>query len=154
MAGEPLITVIGNLTADPETRDAGTQKVTSFTIAQTPRVKSGDGFEDGEPTFFRASVWGELGLHCAATLSKGSRVIALGGMRTRSYEKDGVSRSSTELNVEAIGPELRFATATVERAQAGGGGGRQQQQRPARQQPQQPSQQWSAPGAYDDETPF
>lgn len=155
MAGEPLITVVGNLTADPEIRDAGSQKVASFTVAQTPRVKVGDAFEDGEATFFRCSAWGSLGENVAASLSKGSRVIVQGGMKTRSYEtKEGEKRSSLEITVEAIGPELRFSTAQVERA--GGGGGRRAAAAPQGRRAAEPAAQpqWSQPGAYDDETPF
>jgi single-strand DNA-binding protein len=155
MAGETVITVIGNLTSDPETRQAGGASVVSFTIASTPRTfdKQSNEWKDGEALFLRASAWRELGEHVAASLTKGSRVIAQGRLTQRSYEKDGQKRQSVELEVDAIGPELRYATVSVERA----GGNRNQAARQEQfraQAPQQPQQQQWAAAAYDDETPF
>lgn len=119
MAGEPQIIVIGNLTADPELRH--TQQglaVVNFTIASTPRDKGeGESWKDGEPTFFRASCWRDLAEHVAASLLKGQRVIAYGRMRTRTYEtKEGEKRSDLVLEVEAIGPDLRYAVCTTVKA--------------------------------------
>lgn len=161
MAGETVITIIGNLTADPELRttSAGAQ-VASFTIASTPRSwnRNTGQFEDGQALFMRCSAWRDLAEHCANSLAKGMRVIAQGRLTQRSYEaKDGTQRTVVELQVDEIGPSLRHATAQVQKMQSGGyqggnanGGGYQQPQQ-AQQQPYQPQQQsqgadpWAAP---------
>ena len=127
MAGETVITVVGNLTADPELRytQSGTP-VANFTIASTPRTfdKASGEWKDGEALFLRASVWRDFAEHVAGSLTKGMRVIAQGNLRQRSYEtKEGEKRTSIELDVQEIGPSLRYATAQVTRAsgqQAGG----------------------------------
>lgn len=159
MPGEAQITIVGNLTADPETRQVGNGTVTSFSVAQTPRVKQQDGsYGDGEPTFYRVSAWRELGEHAAASLTKGSRVIVMGAFSSRSYEVNGEKRVSNEVTAEALGPELRFAVAIPQRD--GGGrspAGNSQPQQRAQQAPRQqqaPAQQAWASGGYDDETPF
>lgn len=115
-----MVTVVGNLTADPELRwtQAG-HAVAGFTIASTPRVfdKTRGEYVDGDTLFLRASAWRDLGEHVAASLSKGMQVIAVGKLKQRSYEtKDGEKRTSIELDVDEIGPSLRFATAQVTRA--------------------------------------
>ncbi|RLP73649.1 single-stranded DNA-binding protein [Mycetocola tolaasinivorans] len=131
MAGETVITVVGNLTSDPELRY--TQKgdaVANFTIASTPRNfdRQSNEWKDGEGLFLRASVWREFAEHVAASLAKGSRVIATGRLKQRSFEtKDGEKRTSIELEVDEIGPSLRYATAQVSRAQSSGGGARSPQ---------------------------
>jgi len=115
MAGDTVITVIGNLTADPELRY--TQNgiaVANFTIASTPRSfdRASGEWKDGEALFMRASVWREFAEHVASSLTKGSRVVASGRLRQRSYEtKEGEKRTSIELDVDEIGPSLRYATA-------------------------------------------
>lgn len=125
MTGETVITVVGNLTADPELRY--TQNgipVAGFTIASTPRQldrQSGE-WKDGEPLFLRATAWRDLGEHVAASLKKGARVIASGRLRQRGYQdRDGNTRTAIELEVEEIGPSLRYATATVARVAASHG---------------------------------
>jgi single-strand DNA-binding protein len=123
MAGETIITVVGNLTADPELRyTQNGVAVANFTIASTPRAldrQSGE-WKDGDPLFMRASVWREFAEHVASSLTKGARVVATGRLRQRSYEtKEGEKRTSIELEVDEIGPSLRYATAQVQR-QAGG----------------------------------
>ena len=120
MAGEPLITVIGNLVADPEPRvsQAGKSWVT-FRMAQTPRVKDQQAgtWGDGTATWFSCRAYGELADNIAASLMKGQRVIVLGRMSTREYtDQQGNQRSSLDLEVEAMGPELRFHVATPVRA--------------------------------------
>ena len=129
MAGETIITVVGNLTADPELRyTQGGLAVANFTIASTPRTfdRQANDWKDGEALFLRASVWREFAEHVAGSLTKGSRVIATGRLKQRSYEtKEGEKRTSIELEIDEIGPSLRYATAQVTRA-AGGGGGRGQ----------------------------
>jgi single-strand DNA-binding protein len=120
MAGETTITVVGNLTSDPELRyTQNGLAVANFTIASTPRsfdARAND-WKDGDALFLRASVWREFAGHVAATLTKGSRVIATGRLRQRSYEtRDGEKRTSIELDVDEIGPSLRYATAQIVRA--------------------------------------
>jgi single-strand DNA-binding protein len=127
MAGETIITVVGNLTADPELRyTQNGLAVANFTIASTPRTfdRQANDWKDGEALFLRASVWREFAEHVAGSLSKGSRVIATGRLKQRSYEtKEGERRTAIELEVDEIGPSLRYATAQVTRSSGGGGGG-------------------------------
>jgi single-strand DNA-binding protein len=129
MAGETIITVVGNLTSDPELRyTQNGLAVANFTIASTPRTfdRQANDWKDGEALFLRASVWREFAENVAGTLTKGSRVVATGRLKQRSYEtKEGEKRTSIELEIDEIGPSLRYATAQVARA-AGGGGGRGQ----------------------------
>lgn len=154
MAGETVITIVGNLTADPETRttqNGGT--VCNFTIASTPRQynsQSGQ-WEDGPALFLRCSAWRDLATHCAQSLAKGMRVIAQGRLQQRSYQaQDGSNRTVIELQVDEIGPSLKYATAQVQKMQSGGyqganGGGYQQPQQ-AQQQSQAPADDpWNAP---------
>jgi single-strand DNA-binding protein len=124
MAGETIITVVGNLTADPELRyTQNGVAVANFTIASTPRLfdrPSGE-WKDGEALFMRASVWREFAEHVASSLTKGSRVIATGRLRQRSYEtKEGEKRTSIELEVDEVGPSLRYATAQIQRQSSSG----------------------------------
>ncbi|MFE4080302.1 single-stranded DNA-binding protein [Paenarthrobacter sp. YIM B13468] len=129
MAGETTITVIGNLTADVELRfTPGGSAVANFTIASTPRSfdRQANEWKDGETLFLRASVWREAAENVAESLTKGMRVIASGRLKSRSYEtKEGDKRTVIELEVDEIGPSLRYANAKVNRAQrnnAQGGG--------------------------------
>lgn len=120
MTGETPLTVVGNLTADPELRytQSGTA-VASFTIASTPRFfdKQSNEFKDGEAMFLRCTAWRDFAEHIAASLVKGSRVVAQGVLQAHSWEtKDGEKRTGLELKVEALGPDLRYATAQVVRA--------------------------------------
>jgi single-strand DNA-binding protein len=122
MAGEPTITVVGNLTADPDLRhtSAGVA-VLDFTVASTPRIydrESGE-WKDDDTLFLRCSVWRQAAENAAQSLTKGTRVIVHGRLRQRSFEtKEGDKRTVVELDVDAIGPELRYASAKVSR---GGG---------------------------------
>ena len=120
MAGETVITVVGNLTSDPELRyTQNGLAVANFTIASTPRTfdRASNEWKDGEALFLRASVWREFGEHVASSLTKGSRVMAQGRLKQRSYEtKEGEKRTSMELEIDEIGPSLRYATAQVTRA--------------------------------------
>jgi single-strand DNA-binding protein len=117
MAGETELTIMGNLTADPELRTLGDgTPVASFTIASTPRTfnRNSNQWEDGQALFMRCSAWRDLANHCASSLSKGMRVIARGRLRQRSYTaNDGSNRMVVELTVDEIGPSLRYATAQV-----------------------------------------
>jgi single-strand DNA-binding protein len=125
MAGETVITVVGSLVADPELRftpsGAG---VANFTVASTPRTldrQTGE-WKDGEPLFLRCQAWRDLGEHVAESLTRGARVIVQGRLKQRSYEtKEGEKRTVYELEVDEIGPSLRYATATVTKAQGSGG---------------------------------
>jgi single-strand DNA-binding protein len=125
MAGETVITVVGNLTADPELRYTQSGlAVVNLTIASTPRTfdKQTNQMKDGDPLFLRASAWREFAEQIAGSLGKGMRVIAQGRLVQRSYEtKEGEKRTSMELEIDSIGPDLRWATASVQRANAGGG---------------------------------
>lgn len=123
MAGEIVLTVVGNLTADPEVRyTQGGKAVANFTIASTPRIfdKQKNEWVDGDPVFLRCSVWGDYAENVSVSLTKGMRVIAQGRYSQRAYEdRDGNKRTSTELSVDEIGPSLRYAQAAVQRVQRG-----------------------------------
>lgn len=119
MAGETLITVIGNLTADPELRftPAGAA-VSNFTVASTPRHfdKAANEWRDAETMFLRCAIWREAAEYVAESLKKGTRVIVQGRLKARTYEdKAGEKRTVYELDVEEVGPSLRYAAATVKR---------------------------------------
>ena len=127
MANDTVITVIGNLTADPELRftQSGVA-VASFTIASTPRTfdRQSNEWKDGEALFLRCSIWRDAAENVAESLEKGSRVIAQGRLKQRSFtDREGNNRTSIELDVDEIGPSLRYATAKANRVQRGGGGG-------------------------------
>lgn len=167
MAGETVITVVGNLTADPELRyTQNGLAVANFTIASTPRSfdRASNDWKDGDTLFLRASVWREFAEQVAGSLTKGSRVIATGRLKQRSYEtKEGEKRTSIELEVDEVGPSLRYATAQVTRTSSsreGGGAGRgQSADEPwAASAPASSSSgggdAWNTPGSHSDETPF
>lgn len=145
MTGETIVTLVGNLTADPELRytQNGTP-VANFTIASTPRTfdRQANEWKDGDALFLRASVWREFAEHVAGSLTKGMRVIATGRLRQRSYQdKEGQNRTAIELEVDEIGPSLRYATAHVTRAASNAQGGAQRSAA-AQQEP------WSTPQPY------
>ena len=127
MAGETVITIIGNLTADPELRftQSGTP-VASFTIASTPRTfnrQTGE-WENGQALFMRCSAWNALAENVAESLTKGTRVIAQGRLQQRSYtDREGQQRTVVEMQVDEIGPSLRYAKAQITRQSRGGGQG-------------------------------
>jgi len=155
MAGETVICVVGNLTADPELRYTQSGlAVANFTIASTPRNfdRASSEWKDGEALFLRASCWREFAEHVASSLAKGSRVVAQGRLRQRSYETaEGEKRTSLELELDEIGPSLRYATAQVVRAPRDGARPAQQSE-PAAAAGGEP---WAPPaGNYADETPF
>ena len=166
MAGETVITVIGNLTADPELRFTPSgAAVANFTVASTPRTfdRQSQEWKDGEALFLRCNVWRQAAENVAESLTRGSRVIVSGRLKQRSFEtKEGEKRTVIELEVDEIGPSLRYATAKVTRPRAvraaaasaaavaaavgggfgggGGGGGA--------------SDPWSTPAGPSDEPPF
>lgn len=127
MTGEPIVTVIGNLTADPELRftPAGAA-VANFTIASTPRTfdRQSNEWKDGETLFLRCSLWREAAENVSESLTKGMRVMAQGMLKARSYDtKEGDKRTVMEFEVDEIGPSLKYATAKVNRTSRGNGEG-------------------------------
>jgi single-strand DNA-binding protein len=127
MAGDTVITIIGNLTADPELRFTPSgAAVANFTVASTPRTfdRQTNEWKDGETLFMRCSVWRDAAENVAESLQRGTRVIVAGRLKSRSYEtKEGEKRTVVEMDVDEIGPSLRSATAKVNKTQRGGGGG-------------------------------
>ncbi|MGW5267286.1 single-stranded DNA-binding protein [Rhodococcus sp. NPDC003994] len=125
MAGETTLTIVGNLTADPELRftPAGAA-VTNFTVASTPRHfdKNTQEWKDGDALFMRCNIWREAAENLAESLTKGARVVVTGRLIQRSYEKDGQKRSVIELEVDEVGPSLKYAVAKVAKAARNGGG--------------------------------
>jgi single-strand DNA-binding protein len=127
MAGETVITVVGNLTGDPELRFTPSgAAVANFTIASTPRNfdKNSNEWKDGDTLFLNCSIWRQAAENVAESLQKGMRVVAQGRLKQRSYEtREGEKRTVVELDVEEVGPSLKYATAKVARVQRSGGGG-------------------------------
>ncbi len=179
MAGETVITVVGNLTDDPELRFTPSgAAVANFTVASTPRTlnKQTNEWEDGEAMFLRCSVWRQAAENVAESLQKGARVLVNGRMRARTWEtREGEKRTSFEIDVDEIGPSLKWATAKVIKAGRSGGGGGYSggggQQSPAANDPwatSAPSQQggaggggrppgedpWATPGVTSEDPPF
>ncbi|MFY1595436.1 single-stranded DNA-binding protein [Micromonospora sp. WMMD737] len=127
MAGDTTITVIGNLTDDPELRfTPNGAAVAKFRIASTPRFldKASGEWKDGEPLFLACTIWRQAAEHVAESLQRGARVIVSGRLRQRSYEtREGEKRTVIELEVDEIGPSLKYATAKVQKMSRSGGGG-------------------------------
>ena len=127
MAGETVITVVGNLTGDPELRFTPSgAAVANFTIASTPRQfdRQTNEWKDGDTLFLSCSIWRQAAENVAESLQKGMRVVAQGRLKQRSYEtREGEKRTVVELDVEEVGPSLKYATAKVARVQRSGGGG-------------------------------
>ena len=127
MAGETVITVVGNITADPELRfTANGAAVANFTVASTPRTfdRQTNDWKDQETLFLRCSAWREMAENVAETLSRGTRVIAQGRLRSRTFDtKEGERRTVFELDVDEVGPSLRYASASVTKNERGGGYG-------------------------------
>lgn len=125
MAGDTIITLVGNLTADPELRWTNSgAAVASFTVASTPRTfnRQANEWQDGETLFVRCSAWRDMAENVADSLNKGMRVVVQGRLQQRSYEtREGEKRTSIEMQVDEIGPSLRYATANVTRNPRGGG---------------------------------
>ena len=127
MAGETTITIVGNLTADPELRFTPSgAAVANFTVASTPRTfdRQSNEWKDGETLFMRCSIWRDAAENIAESLHRGTRVIVTGRLKSRSYEtKEGEKRTVIELEVDEVGPSLRYASAKVTKAERGGSGG-------------------------------
>ncbi|RRD48305.1 single-stranded DNA-binding protein [Arachnia propionica] len=165
MAGETTITLVGNLTADPDLRFTPSgAAVASFTVASTPRTfdrQTGE-WRDGDAMFLNCSVWRQYAEHVAESLTKGMRVIVQGRLKSRSFEtQQGEKRTVFEVDVDEVGPSLRYATAKVTRTQGQGGGGQWQGNQnqggnygqsgaPAQGQPQggQGNDPWGSQGGY------
>jgi len=152
MAGETTITLIGNLTADPELRFTPSgAAVANFTVASTPRTfdRQTQEWKDGEAMFINCAAWRNLAENVAESLTKGARVIVSGRLRSRSYEgREGEKRTVFEIEVDEIGPSLRYATAKVTRTASAGGawqGGAPQSA---------PAGEWSAPAAPVENDPW
>lgn len=171
MAGETVITLVGNLIADAELRFTPSgAAVCNFRMASTPRTfdKNTSTWVDSEPLFLTVNVWRQQAEQVAESLTKGMRVVVVGSLKSRSYEKDGQKRTVFEVEAEDVAVSLKFATAKVTKAQ--GGGQRQQGQQPGGQQQgggwgSQPAQQsqpagggWGAPvgqqSGFAEEPPF
>jgi single-strand DNA-binding protein len=165
VAGDTTITVIGNLTADPELRFTPSgAAVANFTVASTPRIydrQSGE-WRDGEALFLRCNIWREAAENVAESLTRGARVVVTGRLKQRSFEtREGEKRTVMEVEVDEIGPSLRYATAKVNKASRSGGlGGGGSRQAPAQAGGGAGDDPWgSAPasgsfGGGDDEPPF
>ncbi|WP_136314438.1 single-stranded DNA-binding protein [Actinomyces procaprae] len=161
MAGDTVVTLIGNLTSDPELRFTPSgAAVASFTIASTPRSfdRQAQEWRDGNTLFMRCSIWRDAAENCAETLTKGTRVIAQGRLVQRSFTtREGENRTVVEMQVDEIGPSLRYATAQVTRNARGQTGqqGGQRQQQPANPPADDP---WGisqdADTSFGDEPPF
>ena len=127
MAGDTVITIIGNLTADPELRFTPSgAAVANFTVASTPRQfdRQSNEWKDGETLFMRCSVWRDAAENVAESLARGTRVIVTGRLKSRSYEtKEGEKRTVIEMDVDEVGPSMKYATAKVNKTSRGGGGG-------------------------------
>ncbi|MDD2857433.1 MAG: single-stranded DNA-binding protein [Candidatus Nanopelagicales bacterium] len=125
-AGDIAVTVVGNLTNDPELRFTPSgAAVASFTVASSTRVldRTTNEWKDGETVFMRCSVWRQYAENVAESLTKGTRVIVQGRLKQRSYEtREGEKRTVVEVEVDDVGPALRYATAKVNRVQRQGGG--------------------------------
>jgi single-strand DNA-binding protein len=127
VAGDTTITVVGNLTADPELRFTQSgAAVANFTVASTPRIfdRQSSEWKDGEALFLRCNIWREAAENVAESLTRGSRVIVTGRLKQRSFEtREGEKRTVFEVEVDEIGPSLKYATAKVNKASRSGGGG-------------------------------
>ncbi len=155
MANETIVTVIGNLVAEPELRFIPSGKaVANFTIASTPRIydKASNEWKDGEALFLRCSIWNQAAENVVESLVRGARVIAQGRLKQRSYEKDGQSRTVVEMEVDEVGPSLKYANAKVNRTQRASESAAQHPERSGRT-----GDPWATPayaGAGDDTPPF
>jgi single-strand DNA-binding protein len=124
MAGDVTLTVVGNLTDDPELRFTPSgAAVAKFRVASTPRVMKDGEWKDGDPLFLSCVLWRDAAEHVAESLQRGARVIVTGRLKQRSYEtREGEKRTVIELDVDEIGPSLRYATAKVQKVQRGSSG--------------------------------
>ncbi|KUG58951.1 single-stranded DNA-binding protein [Nesterenkonia jeotgali] len=147
--------ITANLTHDPDgLRHVGDAAVLNLNVAVNRREKVRGEWQDGEPTFYRLNLWRELAINAAESLRKGQEVLVMGTAKTRSWEQDGQKRSAQEIDVDAIGPNLKFQTTTAQRVQKDGAQRSQSSGFPATAAPQDPwggsssgGGSWGAPGA-------
>lgn len=159
MAGETNVTVVGNLTADPELRftpsGAG---VANFTVASTPRTFTNGEWKDGDPLFLRCNVWRQAAENVSESLRRGDRVVVVGRLKQRSFEtREGEKRTVVELDVDEIGPSLKWATASVKKAGRSGESGGWNRDAPADDPWSQPARGGAGGGPVhgaNDEPPF
>jgi single-strand DNA-binding protein len=145
MSNEPVLTLVGNLTADPDLKyTSNGAAVENFTVASTPRTydKARGEWVDGEPLFMRCSLWREAAENVAESLKRGQRVIVTGKLKSRSYDKDGVKKTVVELEVEDIGPSVRYAVVVTDKKGA------------AKPKPVEDDPWGAAPANSTDEPPF
>jgi single-strand DNA-binding protein len=161
MAGETILTIVGNLTADPELRFTPSgAAVASFTVASTPRSfdKNSNEWKDGDALFMRCSIWRQAAENVAESLQRGMRVIVTGRLQQRSYEtREGEKRTVVEMQVDEVGPSLKYATAKVNRTQrgsSGGGFGSDSGASAPADDPWASSGPAAAAGSFSDEPPF
>ena len=165
MSGDTTITIVGNLTADPEMRfTTSGAAVASFTVASTPRTfdRQAGEWKDGETLFMRCSIWRDAAENVAESLTKGTRVIVQGRLVQRSYTtREGENRTVVEMQVDEIGPSLRYAKAQVQRQPRGGGQGGFGGQQPAQPAafgsgnvPTAAQDPWGTGGAQPGQPPF
>lgn len=157
MANHPHITIVGNLTSDPDIKYVSSGiPVASFTVASTPREKNRqtDQWEDGESMFVRCSVWREYGENVAQSLTKGMRVVVTGRLQVRSYEHEGQKRTSIEMQVDEVGPSLRYATAQVAKTSRNGTQGASGQSQWGNTSPGAFQGATGQPAGFDDSVPF
>lgn len=153
--GDVPINITGNLTADPELRFTSSgAAVVGFTVACTPRRKTDEGWEDGEPTFLRCNAWRQLAENIASSLNRGDLVMVQGVLKQRSYQTaEGEKRTVMEVTADQVGPSLKWKAATVDRVKREQGG---QQSRPVG--PEDDPWAWSPPprnpSGFSDEPPF
>jgi len=161
MAGETIITVVGNLTDDPELKFTPSgAAVANFTVASTPRTfdRQTNEWKDGDALFLRCAAWRQLAENVAESLQKGQRVVVTGALRVRQFERqDGSKGTSVELNVDEVGPSLRYATAKVTKVNrsgnSGGGGGQDWGGQPAAAASAPAADVWNSPAAGSTEEP-
>jgi single-strand DNA-binding protein len=160
MASDNCVTLVGNITDDPELRFTPSGlPVANFTVAVNRRVPKDGGWEDKLEGFFRCSCWRDMAENVAESLQKGARVVVVGRLQQRSWEdQEGNKRSTVEVQVDEVGPSLRWATARPERSQRSGGGFGGGSSQPAAQPASSGGESWGAPasvgGAVPDEAGF
>jgi single-strand DNA-binding protein len=162
MAGETIITIVGNLTSDPELRFTPSgAAVANFTVASTPRTldKQSGEWKDGEALFMRCAIWRQAAENVAESLTRGARVVVTGRLKQRSFEVEGQKRTVVEMDVDEIGPSLKYATAKVAKVARsggyeGGGGGSAPADDPWGSSPAGAYGGRSGGGGFPDEPPF
>lgn len=150
---EPITTLVGNVGSEPELKFLPSgAAVCNFSVGATPRTKDGDRWVNGETMWVRCAAWRQLAENVAESIQRGTRVVVTGRLKVRSFEQDGVRRTSIEMDVDAMGPELTFATAKVSKTSRDSGGGQSQSR--GCTESADPWGSTSGPVDTDDEPPF